>query len=344
MLIAHVQSQRDRVGLAPGAAQFQAEEVGRREVGEWLSHARTVAAPLSQILAHLPLSCSQSIHSRLLLSALRALALVPLLAAICFAQEIQRPDLKLNDGTTLARARIVSISNERVMIAHRGGVVTVHPDQVPLDVLARGHMELEARATEQERILAEERALDATRKKMEVEKTGSGDDLERKVDEAGIDTEVEIQAILGRGAIVTAERGFVGPVHTKQVVKKEERQGTGLTSHKREIHQRVEVTEHRRSVALDPRGFYLMMPVGDLLPYKRVKLRVWKLYDHHFKRTDGRPDSIPVFTTDRALVALFMRPDAKLMSLDSNTEKEFEKRGIISRPREPSAKAKDTKF
>ena len=54
----------------------------------------------------------------------------------------EKANIALSDGTVLKAARIVSIGKTSVAIVHEGGVVSVSPEEVPLDVLARAHMEL----------------------------------------------------------------------------------------------------------------------------------------------------------------------------------------------------------
>lgn len=57
-------------------------------------------------------------------------------------------DIKLSTGRTLTKARIVSIREENVSIVHASGAENFDASEVPLDVLARAHMELEATAAD----------------------------------------------------------------------------------------------------------------------------------------------------------------------------------------------------
>ena len=54
----------------------------------------------------------------------------------------EKANIALSDGTVLKAARIVSIGKTSVAIVHEGGVASVSLEDVPLDVLARAHMEL----------------------------------------------------------------------------------------------------------------------------------------------------------------------------------------------------------
>jgi hypothetical protein len=72
--------------------------------------------------------------------------LVLCLAFASNAGAAERPDLTLNDGQVLKSARILTIKDEAVTILHAKGVVSVSPEAVPLDVLARAHMELSTTA------------------------------------------------------------------------------------------------------------------------------------------------------------------------------------------------------
>ena len=79
-------------------------------------------------------------------------------------------DISLKDGRVLKGARIVSIGEKQVAIIHAGGMTGVPPELLPLDVLARAHMMLEAKVAEQKkkddalRIEAAKR-IDAAREK-----------------------------------------------------------------------------------------------------------------------------------------------------------------------------------
>lgn len=55
-------------------------------------------------------------------------------------------DLVLTDGRTLRSARIVTIGEKTVNVVHAGGVENIAVESVPLDVLARAHMTLQAEA------------------------------------------------------------------------------------------------------------------------------------------------------------------------------------------------------
>ena len=67
----------------------------------------------------------------------------------------EKQDIHLTDGRVLKSARIISIEEKQVSIVHAGGVVGVSPEAVPLDVLARAHMALEATASERKKKEAE---------------------------------------------------------------------------------------------------------------------------------------------------------------------------------------------
>ena len=54
----------------------------------------------------------------------------------------EKANIVLSDGTVLKAARIVSIGKTSVAIVFEGGVASVSPEDLPLDVLARAHMEL----------------------------------------------------------------------------------------------------------------------------------------------------------------------------------------------------------
>lgn len=75
-----------------------------------------------------------------------------LLCVTAFAAEKQ--DITLTDGRTFKAARIASIGDE-VSIVYAAGVVSVPADLVPLDVLARAHMELTAKDAERKKNAAE---------------------------------------------------------------------------------------------------------------------------------------------------------------------------------------------
>jgi hypothetical protein len=79
---------------------------------------------------------------------LALLAIAPLVAA-------EKQDIRLADGRTLEAARIVSIGKAQVSIVHAGGLMSVSAESVPLDVLARAHMALEATAAERKKKEAE---------------------------------------------------------------------------------------------------------------------------------------------------------------------------------------------
>ena len=90
----------------------------------------------------------------------------PLFFALALALPVfaatEKADLTLNDGRVLKAARIISIGDEQVSIVHAGGPLTVPTAQVPLDVLARAHMELEVNQAEKK-----QRADDFSRKDSE---------------------------------------------------------------------------------------------------------------------------------------------------------------------------------
>ena len=72
----------------------------------------------------------------------------------------EKANIGLSDGSVLKGARIVSVGENSVSILHEGGIISVASENVPLDVLARAHMELkpltssaEARAAEKAKIL-----------------------------------------------------------------------------------------------------------------------------------------------------------------------------------------------
>lgn len=54
-------------------------------------------------------------------------------------------EITLDDGTRLKNARIVSMGASTVSIVHEGGVATIPKEIVPLDTLARAHLELGAK-------------------------------------------------------------------------------------------------------------------------------------------------------------------------------------------------------
>lgn len=63
----------------------------------------------------------------------------------------EQPSITLTDGRVLKNARIVAIADKQVSIAHEGGALGVDPNLVPLDVLARAAMALDARAEDRRR-------------------------------------------------------------------------------------------------------------------------------------------------------------------------------------------------
>lgn len=79
----------------------------------------------------------------LLLRRLIALGAVSVGGAIAAAPVT---DLVLTDGRTLKSARIVTIGEKTVNVVHAGGVENIAVDSVPLDVLARAQMALQAEA------------------------------------------------------------------------------------------------------------------------------------------------------------------------------------------------------
>lgn len=80
----------------------------------------------------------------------RALLLACLLTLPLVAAE--RADLKLKDGRVLKGARVVAIVEKTASIAHAGGLESVPIDDVPLDVLARAHIEIEDKAAEKKKV------------------------------------------------------------------------------------------------------------------------------------------------------------------------------------------------
>ena len=74
----------------------------------------------------------------------------------------EKANIVLSDGTVLKAARIVSIGKTSVAIVFEGGVASVSPEDLPLDVLARAHMErpsptgVTARLGEPEKVTAVE--------------------------------------------------------------------------------------------------------------------------------------------------------------------------------------------
>jgi hypothetical protein len=79
-------------------------------------------------------------------------------------------DIRLADGRVLKAARVLSIGETQVAIVHAGGITGVARDAVPLEVLARAHMALEATAIERRkkdealRVQASKRIEDAKAK------------------------------------------------------------------------------------------------------------------------------------------------------------------------------------
>lgn len=63
----------------------------------------------------------------------------------------EKTDLTLNDGSVLKAARIVTIAEDNITIVHEGGSITVPSVQVPLDALARAHMELSQKADDRKK-------------------------------------------------------------------------------------------------------------------------------------------------------------------------------------------------
>lgn len=57
-------------------------------------------------------------------------------------------DLTLNDGRVLKGAKIVAIGDTHVSVIYAGGALSVHPDIVPLDALARASADLESKNAE----------------------------------------------------------------------------------------------------------------------------------------------------------------------------------------------------
>lgn len=82
-----------------------------------------------------------------------------LLVLIAFASALSaaadKQDIALADGRTLKAARIVAIGQETVAITHAAGAATVATDVVPLDILARAHMELEKTEADRKKKAAE---------------------------------------------------------------------------------------------------------------------------------------------------------------------------------------------
>jgi hypothetical protein len=210
-----------------------------------------------------------------------------------------RPDLTLYDGTVYVRARIVAISQDRVIIVHAGGVSTVHVDSVPLDLLARGKMEIDARANDQERIIAEQRVIDRT-KKTDASRIAAAEAREdRQVEEAGVDTTIEILSVFDLGVIAKSHGGGeTGELEIVTKVHQGMRAGTGLASHRMEPYQWTETTTSRRKITLPPL-FYVSIPTAGLHPNKRVTLRIWKIGTHTYRDDANKLAAVPMYTTKR---------------------------------------------
>lgn len=75
-----------------------------------------------------------------------------LIALYCVsgAAAADRQTITLNSGKTFNSARIVAIGEKTATIAHEGGTAAVPKDDVPLDILARAHMRLEAGGKKQQ--------------------------------------------------------------------------------------------------------------------------------------------------------------------------------------------------
>lgn len=70
---------------------------------------------------------------------------VVLLLAVLSASAAEKSDLRLANGDVLKAARIVAIQGDTVTIVYAEGTRSAHAEDVPLDVLARAHMDLEAK-------------------------------------------------------------------------------------------------------------------------------------------------------------------------------------------------------
>lgn len=70
----------------------------------------------------------------------------------CLVLPLRAADIPLADGRVLKNARIIVIGETEVMIAHSAGVTSAPADLIPLDTLARAHMELSAKAADRKKV------------------------------------------------------------------------------------------------------------------------------------------------------------------------------------------------
>lgn len=102
----------------------------------------------------------------------------PLVALLVVASVLRTGafDIILTDGRTFTAARIVAVGDKQVSIVHSRGMTGVSPDLVPLDVLARAHMALEANAVEKKR--AEAVALAKASQRIASEKSKHDEEIQ----------------------------------------------------------------------------------------------------------------------------------------------------------------------
>lgn len=219
-------------------------------------------------------------------------------------------ELVLNDGTKLADARIASIADERVMIVHPGGILTVHPDLVPLDALARAQMEIEARRNDPEQQQLEEMAAQRAARTDELERTQEEIDrlakAKRNLDAQSRQAYVKVfQVIPNVGYLVSGSDAY-SYVETTQSVRSTE-QDTGLKSHLKKYVYRNVTTATRVPAGLGE-IFLVRGPTRGIFDGQVRLVRLWRVGEYHYTTTLNAGKTIPSYTRDPIEFLDFISP------------------------------------
>ena len=146
------------------------------------------------------------------------LALI-LIAGIAFGAGTERPDITLNDGTVLKKAKILSSSPNDAVVLHSGGTVeNIKWDQMPEEIRAKHGVSKES----QEKFNKEHK------KRVETNKKKSA--VLQKIEDAYSSTiwvEFEVMQVIGDG-ILCKGTGYLAAVEKKRVSYSSHKKGSGL--------------------------------------------------------------------------------------------------------------------
>lgn len=225
-----------------------------------------------------------------------ALALVLALALPLFAAE--KADLTLNDGRVLKAARIVTIGEKQVMIVHAGGALGVPPETVPLDVLARAKMELDAenKTPPQDMAAIELLARQSDRAKSEEEALKLDAKVRAALIDVTIDAGITIIQALPEGVLAKGH-GFRGKVIATPVKHSQWVQDTGLNAHKKVLKTWTEWSYNRASAGLPDIFFVKMKPAG-LADGDSLGVVMWELGTQTYTSVLGARKTVRSYTTD----------------------------------------------